>query len=236
MSTVKAVPFPVLLSMMLYIAAQPLVYCGDTVAQTTSAVKTDGSMSDYCDKIVTQIKKSWIKDPEITVPIQMEITVSSTGKISDIKGTATNDLRMFKIAQQQILKLGNVDTPPLQAKQPLRIYLRLSNEQEGITASSLSIADLSPYMERMQKRVRRYFHVPNKGTFTWSIFQFKLWRDGTISDIKLVRSNGFDYADSAGEKALENSSPQETMPDGSPRFIDTQFRLDYLPTKKQTWN
>jgi TonB family protein len=87
--------------------------------------------------------------------------------------------------------------------------------------------DFGPYMEDLQRRIRRAWFPPRYCDPKRAIALFKISRSGKMTDPRIVQSSGMVAFDKAALGALENASPFSPLPTGSKETVDIQFTFDY---------
>lgn len=87
--------------------------------------------------------------------------------------------------------------------------------------------DYAPFMAKLQKSLKRNWYPPKGEESKRVEVVFKVWRDGRISNYRILTSSGKTGVDQAALKAIENTSGTLSLPDGAPKDIDVQFTFDY---------
>jgi TonB family protein len=87
--------------------------------------------------------------------------------------------------------------------------------------------DFGPYMQELQRRIKRAWFPPKGDETKRYIVVFEVNRDGSLSNLKLSKSSGDKAADQSGLVAVRNASPFQRLPPGSPEKVDIQFTFDY---------
>lgn len=87
--------------------------------------------------------------------------------------------------------------------------------------------DYQPYMNEMQRRIKRAWFPPKCATSQLAKVTFKTSKDGYISDIKFVTHSSTKTSDDAALRALANAQPLPKLPEGSPDKMDVEFTFDY---------
>jgi TonB family protein len=87
--------------------------------------------------------------------------------------------------------------------------------------------DFGAYLAEMQKRIKRAWYPPKGNESKRIMVSFRISRNGTVSDINLVKSSGLTIADDAAIAAIETVSPLPQLPAGSPDSIQVKFSFDY---------
>lgn len=84
-----------------------------------------------------------------------------------------------------------------------------------------------PYMSALQQRIKRAWFPPKDTTSKRITVTFKVARDGTLTNLRVVRTSGLQIADSAALKAVESAAPFANLPSGAPEQVDIEFTFDY---------
>lgn len=87
--------------------------------------------------------------------------------------------------------------------------------------------NFQPYMNDMQRRIKRAWFPPKCSDSQGSKVSFKVDRDGYVSDLKVVEHASSRLQDEAALKAVSNAQPFRPLPDGSPSKVDVEFSFDY---------
>jgi len=88
--------------------------------------------------------------------------------------------------------------------------------------------DFRPYMEDLQRRIKRAWLPPNKEhERDRVIVVFKIHNDGALTNLRLDKSSGERFTDQAALQAVEHASPFRPLPDGAAENVDIEFRFDY---------
>lgn len=95
------------------------------------------------------------------------------------------------------------------------------------TVPTVKDPDMGPYLDELQRRIKRAWFPPKEGETKKVIVVFKIHTGGQLSHLTISRSSGMAAADQAALKAVENAAPFRTLPDGCPENVDVQFTFDY---------
>lgn len=87
--------------------------------------------------------------------------------------------------------------------------------------------DFGPYMAHLQRNIKHNWFPPRGEESKHITVQFKVYRDGSVSDASIVCSSGLASADAAALKAITGAGKFAPLPAGSPPEIDIQFTFDY---------
>lgn len=87
--------------------------------------------------------------------------------------------------------------------------------------------DFTEYMAELQRAIKRHWFPPKCPTSKRVQVIFKVHRNGTMSNLKLLVSSGAAFADQAALKAVQLAAPFRHLPSGSPEDVDIQFTFDY---------
>jgi len=104
----------------------------------------------------------------------------------------------------------------------------LSMEGKGDEGSPDSReVDFSEYMAALQRAIKRQWYPPKCPTSRRVQVTFKIHRNGSMSNLRLLASSGAAIADQAALKAVQLAAPFRHLPSGSPEDVDIQFTFDY---------
>lgn len=87
--------------------------------------------------------------------------------------------------------------------------------------------DYGPYMADLQRRAKRQWFPPRGQESRRPVVTFTIGSDGSISNLRIVRSSGASVADEASLQAIRAASPFRPLPVGSPTSVDIEFTFDY---------
>jgi TonB family protein len=88
--------------------------------------------------------------------------------------------------------------------------------------------DYGPYMAKLQKRIKHNWYPPKLGESDRTQVIFKVHRDGSVTDLRLVRPSVNTEADQAALKAVQSAAPVDPLPLGANTdSVDIQFTFDY---------
>jgi len=93
--------------------------------------------------------------------------------------------------------------------------------------SALDIA-LQTYMRDLQRKIKQHWNVKNfanKGNRM--MVDFKVKRDGAISNLRVIASSGDATVDQAGLRAVQEIGTAPPLPPGSPEFATIEFSFNY---------
>ena len=83
------------------------------------------------------------------------------------------------------------------------------------------------YMANLQSKLKGLWHPP-KGQETRKVkVHFKVFSDGTISNLTIANSSGSKELDELAVKAVKSGVPFAPLPKGSPDDVDIDFNFDY---------
>lgn len=87
--------------------------------------------------------------------------------------------------------------------------------------------DFGPYMEALQKRIKRSWFPPDNTESLKGMVIFKMHNDGSVSNVRILKSTGLAVADLAMIKAVHSGAPFGALPPGAPANVDVEFSFDY---------
>ena len=112
--------------------------------------------------------------------------------------------------------VGSVGNPPPNAR-PL---------QPASIAAKKDI-DFGPYMNELQRRIKRGWRPPRGNESKRVIVTFKINKVGELSNLLLKKGSGFEPADKAALLAVQSAAPFTRLPEGAPTAVDIEFTFDY---------
>lgn len=88
--------------------------------------------------------------------------------------------------------------------------------------------DFGPYMSKLQKKIKAKWDLPDETLPNRLVLKFKIYRDGSVKKLAILRSSGTKEADEGGIKAIQEAAPFATLPEGfKGKAITIQFTFDY---------
>ncbi len=87
--------------------------------------------------------------------------------------------------------------------------------------------DFGPYMNDLQRRIKRAWRPPRGNESKRVIVTFKINRDGELSNLLIKKGSGFEPSDKAALLAIQNAAPFGRLPEGAPNAVDIEFTFDY---------
>lgn len=92
------------------------------------------------------------------------------------------------------------------------------------------------YMNYLQVRIKRRWFPPRycTGDLPAIKVQFKIHKNGELSDLRVTSSSGFLPADTAALDAVKKASPLRPLPEGCPSPVEIEFTFDYRLFKAQS--
>ncbi len=104
---------------------------------------------------------------------------------------------------------------------------RKGPEEPTISRDAAAEIDYGPFMDKLQRRIKRAWFPPKSKTSRYGKVLFLLHRDGTVSKLRVAVPTNNEEADKAMLVAIENAAPFNNLPDGSPEAVDIEFSFDY---------
>ena len=112
--------------------------------------------------------------------------------------------------------LGEVGNPPPNSR---------ANAPPSIAAKK--DLDFGPYMNDLQRRIKRAWRPPRGNESKRVIVTFKISKAGELSDLVLKTGSSFEAADSAALAAIQAAAPFARLPESAPEHVDIEFTFDY---------
>ncbi len=100
-------------------------------------------------------------------------------------------------------------------------------DAEIFVPNALDIS-LQTYMRDLQRKIKQHWNVKsfaNKGNRM--MVNFKVKRDGAISNLRVIASSGDATVDQAGLKAVQEIGTAPPLPPGTPEFVTIEFSFNY---------
>ncbi|MBX9694183.1 MAG: TonB C-terminal domain-containing protein [Cyanobacteria bacterium] len=94
--------------------------------------------------------------------------------------------------------------------------------------SAQSDVDFGPYMAGLQRRIRSNFTPVRVNENLRVILVFKIWKDGRVTNTRLVTRSGNANLDANAIAAITASSPLRSLPEGAPEDVDIQYTFDQI--------
>jgi len=101
------------------------------------------------------------------------------------------------------------------------------NPQLVVERRSDPVVDFGPYMAQLQRRIKHAWYPPKGEESRRIVVVFKIDNHGKLSHLRLDKPSGAQRADRAALRAVEDASPFNPLPQGSPKDVDVQFTFDY---------
>ena len=97
----------------------------------------------------------------------------------------------------------------------------------GNLKNSLSAADFNPYMQELQRIIKRNWQ-PTRDTESYTVIVFfKITKEGELFDLSIKESGGTRIRNKQAIRAVKRSAPFPKLPEGSPDFVSIEFSFDY---------
>ncbi|MCC7528362.1 MAG: TonB family protein [Candidatus Melainabacteria bacterium] len=100
-------------------------------------------------------------------------------------------------------------------------------EPEPLRTARRPAVDFGPYMDDLQRRIKRAWFPPKGYESKRVVVVFKILKGGELDHLRLDRSSGVAVADQAALKAVENAAPFHPLPENSPDPLEIQFTFDF---------
>jgi outer membrane biosynthesis protein TonB len=95
--------------------------------------------------------------------------------------------------------------------------------------------NMGPYMAALQRKIKRAWKPPRGTESNRIVANFKVHRDGSITDLKLIVQCSYPEANLAALEAISNAAPFDLLPAGSVDPVDIEFTFDYNVFQKARW-
>jgi len=87
--------------------------------------------------------------------------------------------------------------------------------------------DFGPYMADLQREIKNAWHPPTLDKSQRTVVQFRVDRDGAVSELKLTKASKLASEDTTALAAVQSAAPFDKLPTGAPDYVDIQFTFDY---------
>ncbi|OGI18731.1 MAG: hypothetical protein A3B68_03570 [Candidatus Melainabacteria bacterium RIFCSPHIGHO2_02_FULL_34_12] len=87
--------------------------------------------------------------------------------------------------------------------------------------------DFGPYMNELQRRIKRAWRPPRGNESKRVIVTFKINKAGELSNLAIKVGSEFEPADKAAILAIQAAAPFARLPEGAPNAVDIEFTFDY---------
>jgi outer membrane biosynthesis protein TonB len=95
--------------------------------------------------------------------------------------------------------------------------------------------NMGPFMAALQRKIKRAWKPPRGTESNRIVASFKVRRDGSITDLKLIVQCSYPEANLAALEAISNAAPFDLLPAGSVDPVDIEFTFDYNVFQKARW-
>lgn len=95
--------------------------------------------------------------------------------------------------------------------------------------------NMGPYMAALQRKIKRAWKPPRGTESNRIVATFRVRRDGTLVDLKLIVKCDYPEANLAALEAISNAAPFDPLPAGSAETVDIEFTFDYNVFQKTRW-
>lgn len=103
--------------------------------------------------------------------------------------------------------------------------------KSGVSSSQkedMKDAGWASYMKKMQHSIKANWNPPSENANSSTVLQYRVQKDGRITNIKIGKSSGNKRMDEAAIKALNDTSPLEPLPEFfTGKFVDVNFTFNY---------
>ena len=191
------------------------------VINTSQSAQYDQSVSDFCKAF------SFAPLPPKLQTIDLFWTFMADDSMSMVEFTDSPEANQYYTAL-----LGGVITPrgtlvlKAQRRAGFGWIPDVTNQKGPHSLAAQKDIDFGPYMADLQRKIKLSWVKPKGNESKRIVVQFKIHRDGTLSNLMIDHSSGVAVADQAALKAVENAAPFKQLPDGAPNDVDIQFTFD----------
>jgi TonB family protein len=107
------------------------------------------------------------------------------------------------------------------------ISQRAGSVQASDEVSATENVDFGPFMDKLQKDIKRAWFPPRGAESKRIGVTFKVCSNGEVMDLRLSKSSGDKAADDAAILAVQKAQPFASLPVGAPQNVEIQFAFDY---------
>ncbi|QQR59866.1 MAG: TonB family protein [Candidatus Melainabacteria bacterium] len=147
------------------------------------------------------------------------VTFNSEALKIALKECGTDNLEAAKEGKKKSEKLLAEGHKKEALEETLLVCENILKRQERVNFNS--------YMSLVQKTVRANWNPPKSESSKHVNLRFKIFSDGSVSRLKVLKSGGHSESDAAAIKAVEKSTPFAPLPKYAPHSVDIEFSLDY---------
>lgn len=105
-----------------------------------------------------------------------------------------------------------------------RYYEKSSSPHPAQVVDGINFA---PYMAQVQQHIKEHWHPSSFNKSKHTVVQFKIHRNGSISQLRISSSSGIPEMDQAALNAINQAAPFPPLPAGAPSDVDIEFTFDY---------
>lgn len=185
-------------------------------------VKVNPATVAYLRAVEAYIKSKWTPSSGLEAPTSVEFDVTKDGNIKQIHWKDDEESPAAKTASvKKMESFVKLPAPP----EPLTICVTLCNNPKEIDVWQYT--DFSLYMANLQRKIKKDWFPPKADHSLSLVVKFRVWRDGSITELQVDKSTGIREADEAGLRAVKAAAPFRPLPAVAPRKVDVQFSFDY---------
>lgn len=132
----------------------------------------------------------------------------------------------FTFTQDSLDAVQILDKPSIEKKfQTINQFNLNSNDDINTTIDNVNF---KPYLKSLQEKIKSNWNPPNDAISKKNLFLFKILKDGSLSNLKLLQTSGHQNYDQQALIAINKSAPFDPLPNEfSKKSIDVQFTFDY---------
>lgn len=88
--------------------------------------------------------------------------------------------------------------------------------------------DFAPFMKKLQREIKLNWKPPKKNKSNRVVLLFTVSKNGKVSNIKVLKSSGYEDVDKSAIKAVKDTAPFDPLPaEFEDNQVDIQFTFDY---------
>lgn len=96
-----------------------------------------------------------------------------------------------------------------------------------VVATPSAVKSEQSYIQKVETTVRRRWNPP-KETVPYKVtVKFRVWKNGTVTDLSVHNSSGLPGADDAALRAVRQAAPFPSLLDARVDFMELEFDLKY---------
>jgi TonB family protein len=182
--------------------------------------------ANYCQIVKMKFLAICSQLPPLTKPITIRFQIDKHGNITQLyhPGLASANQSTDEYLKKLVEKFTVVDAPPRELKCRVHMIGELADPFDHISFSQKDAkSDDDDYMTEVDKCMKWSWNPPKDATHREVRIIFSINRDGSLKDLKLLRSSGSPKMDQSALQAAKDASPLPAPYTSEPLDIDFTF-------------